>query len=174
MSVFDGQSDLLRTLIASCATFQTVTGQSTVAAAKTRCVAHEALDETNESATAVPYPRAIVADGGVIERDCVGTSTWRGVGSLWLVFQFAAPADKTTTLAQREWFTTKTSTIMREAEVIADSRATPSGYSTSHLRIRRYRRTTGPQYVQPIEREQPDETANPLGPLWEIEFEVEY
>lgn len=174
MSAFDGQADLLATLYASTATFQSVTGTNTVPTAKAKIAIHEALDEGDETAPKIPYPRAIIADGGVIERARVGTGTWMGAGSLFLSFEFEAPTDKITTNAQRAWFLEKTSAIMREAEVIADSRVTPSGYSTSHLHIRKYRRTYGPQYIQPSMREQPEDTANPLRVLWAIEFEVEY
>jgi hypothetical protein len=97
-----------------------------------------------------------------------------GAGSLFLSFEFETPTDKITTKAQRAWFLEKTSAIMREAEVIADSRATPSGYSTSHLQFRKYKRTFGPNYIQPSEREQPEDTENPLRVLWVMEFEIEY
>lgn len=174
MSAFDGQADLLATLIASTATFQSVTGTSTVPAAKNKVGLHEALDEDDETAPQILYPRAIIADGGIIERMRVGTGTWMGSGSMFLSFEFEAPTDKTTTKAQRAWFLEKTSAIMREAEVIADSRATPTGYTTSHLHIRKYKRTAGPSYIQVSEREQPPDTDNPLRVLWAIEVEIEY
>ncbi len=177
MSAFDGQADLLATLIASCATFQSVVGASgatAVTQAKDKIGLHEALDEDDETAAAINYPRAIIADGGVISRMRVGTGTWMGTGSLFLSFEFEAPTDKQTTKSQRTWFLEKTSAIMREAEVIADSRAAPTGYSTSHLHIRQYKRTFGPNYIQPGEREQPEDTQNPLRVLWVMEFEIEY
>jgi hypothetical protein len=173
VSAFDAQADLMRVLIASCSTFQTVTGLSTVALAKARVAEHQALDEEDEASPIVEYPRCIVADGGVIERRVMGTATWGGTGSLLLVFQFEAPSDKASTLAQREWFVGKVSAIMREAEVIAASRATPSGYDTSHLHIKAYRRTAGPYALPPRLVDQDAEDV-PVRPLWEMEFEVEY
>lgn len=174
MSAFDGQADLLATLIASTAQFQTVTGTATVDAAKAKIALHEAKDKTTAAELRLTYPRAIVGDGGPIERVRVGTGTWQGTGSLFLGFEFEAPADKTTTRSQRAWFLEKVSSIMRQAEVIADSRATPTGYSTSHLHIRGYKRVAGPHYVQPSERAQPSDTQNLLRVLWVIEFEVMY
>lgn len=174
MSAFDGQADLLATLVASCATYQSVTGTSTVLSAKNTIGIHEALDETDETAPKIVYPRAVIADGGIISRLRVGTGTWMGTGSLFLSFEFEAPTDKVTTKAQRAWFLEKTSAIMREAEVIADSRATPTGYTTSHLHIRAYKRTFGPNYIQPSDREQPEDTTNQPRVLWVIEFEIEY
>jgi hypothetical protein len=161
VSAFDAQADLMRVLIASCSTFQTVTGLSTVALAKARVAEHQALDEEDEASPIVEYPR------------CIGTATWGGTGSLLLVFQFEAPSDKASTLAQREWFVGKVSAIMREAEVIAASRATPSGYDTSHLHIKAYRRTAGPYALPPRLVDQDAEDV-PVRPLWEMEFEVEY
>jgi hypothetical protein len=178
MSAFDGQADLLATLIASCAEFQSVVGASgatAVTQAKDKIAIHEALDKDTPLAPRITYPRAIIADGGVIERQMVGTAIpLSGTGSLYLGFEFEAPADKTTTKSQRAWFLSKVSTIMREAEVLVTSRATPAGYSTSHLQIRSYKRTAGPMYVQPSERAQPTHTDNRLRVLWVIEFEVIY
>ena len=170
MSAFDGQMDLLATLIASTAEFQSTTSASTVALAKDRIGYHESADEENP----IKYPRATIADGGVIERVKTSTGSWRGTGSLFLSFEFPAPTNKVTVEQQREWFLTKVSTIMRQAEVIGDSRATPTGYSTSHLMIRSYRRLNGPFALQPSERDLPEDTDSPLRPLWAIEFEVEY
>ena len=174
MSAFDGQADLLATLIASTATFQSVTGMSTVATAKERIALPEALDDDTAEAHAVPYPRAIITDGSLIERRSAATGTWRGTGSLFLAFEFEAPPDKRTELTQRAWFLNKVSTLLREAEVISDSRATPSGYSSTHLVLRSYRRVAGPFVVAPARREQPDDSEAELRPLWAIEFEVEY
>jgi hypothetical protein len=172
VSVFDGQADLLATLIASSATFQTLTGTATVAAAKAKIGIHEAFDDTIGSDAAITYPRAIVADGGIVERELVGTANRKGTGSLFLSFEFESPADKTTILLQRTWFVGQVSTIMREAEVISDSRATPSGYTSTHILIRRYRRTFGPQVVLQCDR---DQTTNDSGRnLWAMEFEIEY
>lgn len=170
MSAFDGQMDLLATLIASTAQFQTITATSTVALAKDRIGYHEAADGD----APIKYPRAVISDGGVIERVKTSTGSWRGTGSLFLSFEFPAPTTKTTVELQREWFLSQVSTIMRQAEVIGDSRATPSGYSNSHLMIRAYRRLNGPFALQPSERDLGEETENELQPLWVVEFEVEY
>lgn len=170
MSAFDGQMDLLATLIASTAKFQSLTGTATVAAAKERIGSHEAADGPD----GVPLPRAIIADGGTVERIKTSTGSWRGSGSLFLTFEASAPSDKKTVEQQREWFVAAVSTLMRQAEVIADSRATPSGYSSSHLMIRQYRRTNGPHYYQPAIIEAPEDTQNPVLPVWVMEFEVEY
>jgi hypothetical protein len=171
MSVFDGQSDLLATLVASSTTFRTLVNESTVALAKNHIGIFEAEDETTATETAIAYPRAIIADGGIVERELVGTATRKGSGSLFLAFEFEAPSDKTTVLLQRTWFVGQVSTIIREMEVVSDSRATPSGYSTSHLLVRKIRRSAGPLIVPQSDREQ---TTTALRPLWAMEFEVEY
>ncbi len=173
MSAFDEQLDLLRVLVASSSTFQTLTGSATVAAAKMRVAGHEALDDEYDGEIVTQYPRAIVSDGGVIQRERQGTGCWGGNGSLFLLFQITTPTDKVSSLSQREWFVDKASSIMREMEVIADSRAAPSGYSTSHLYIHRYRRTAGPNAVPAVDREH-EESNTPQPPLWEMEFEVEF
>lgn len=174
MSAFDGQADLLATLIASSATFRTLTATSTVAAAKDRIAIHEAEDEDSSTEKQMPYPRAVISDGGLIERENVGTGTWKGTGSLFLAFEFEAPPSKQSVKQQRAWFVGQVSSIMRESEVVSDSRATPSGYTTTHLVVRRYRRTAGPLVVLPSDREHDDASQAQLRPLWAVEFEIEY
>ena len=172
MSIFDGQADLLATLIASTALFQALTETVEVAAAKLKIGLHESADE---GAGEITFPRATIYEGGPVERQKIGTGVWRGSGSLFLLFEIEVPLANATSLqAQREYFVTKVATIMRQAEVIADSRATPTGYSTSHLQMKRYTKSSGPDYVLASKREKKSPAGTPDLTLWQMEFEVEY
>lgn len=172
MTIFGGQADLLATLFAYTATFKALVGVTTVDAAKTRIGLHQSDDEGCDR---IEYPRITIFEGGTLASEKVGTSSWRGTGSLFALFEIEVPTTFATSIpAQRSYFTAKVSAIIREAQVIADSRATPSGYSTSHLQIRRFSRVEGPGYVPAVKREQNAPGVAPDQPLWQMEFEIEY
>lgn len=169
MSIFDEQADLLAELFAATATWQTITRTSTAADAKRKIGIHEV---ENQGQRKLDYPRIVIYDGGTIEREKLATATWGGRGSLIATFEIELT--KTHGLRaeeQRSHFVTLLSDLWREAEVISDSRAAPSGYSVSHLQVRRYRRTEGPHYVAPTEVAVQQGV---LKTLWQMEFEVEY
>jgi hypothetical protein len=172
MAIFDGQADLLATLFASTATFQSITGTTTVAAAKARIGLHQSADE---GVTNIAYPRITIFEGGTVESEKAGTGVWRGRGSLFALFEIEIPAASAVSVqTQRACITSKISAIIREAQVIADSRATPTGYTTSHLQVRRFVRTSGPDFVRQIDREQNAPGDAAPQPLWEMEWEIEY
>ena len=169
MSIFAGQADLLAELFAATAKWKTITQTTTAADAKRKIAIHEAEDRGQPK---LSYPRIVIYDGGTIERNKLATSTWGGRGSLIATFEIElTKTHGLTAAAQRATFSQLISDLWREAEVISDSRAAPSGYSTSHLQITTYRRSEGPQYVPPTERGPQDGV---LKTLWQMEFEVEY
>ena len=171
MSIFNGQADLLAELVAASSTFQTLTGTASVAAAKVFVKIAEAFDETMGSDTVLAYPRAIIADGGIVSRRKVDIGQMSGRGSLFLSFEIEIPTgNQTTILTQRTYFLDRVSAIISEMEVVSMSRATPSGYSTSHLQMQEINRVNGPGYVPIDEREQ----TGTYAPLWVMEFEIIY
>lgn len=175
-AAFDGQADLLQELVAASATFQTLTGESTVAATKKHVALAEAEDEDPDESTQpqrLDYPRAIVSDGGIVEIESVSMSDSRGSGSLFLSFEFEIPIGSRSTMAiKRAWFVTKVSAVIQEMWVVSKSRATPTGYSTSHLQILRTTRVNGPGEI-PQDAVEPNEDGSPRF-IWVMEFEVTY
>jgi hypothetical protein len=172
----DGQADLLQELVAASATFRTLTGESTVAAAKKHVALAEAQDEDDDESSQpqkLDYPRAIVSDGGIVDIESTSFSDTRGTGSLFLSFEFEVPkANRGSMATKRTWFVTKVSTIIEEMWTVSKSRATPSGYSTSHLQLLRTTRVNGPgEYGQ--DEVEPHEDGSPRF-IWAMEYEVTY
>ena len=175
MSAFSPQADLLAVLVASSATFQAIVSAGTVAEARASVAIPVAFDEEQGDDQPLAYPRAIITDGGVINRKAVGVGARSGTGSLFLAFEVTIPQESQGTVyARRAYFMAKVSAIIQEMEAVSDSRATPSGYTTSHLQIKEINRVNGPGEIPIDEREQPADDENPLDPLWVIEFEVTY
>ena len=172
MTIFNGQADLLAELVAASATWQTLTGTATVAAAKAFVKIAAAFDETQGSDTAQAIPRAIIADGGIISRKKVSIGQYEGSGGLFLSFEIGIPsASQTTLLTRRTYFLDRISAIISEMEVISASRAAPSGYSTSHIQIKEIHRVNGPGEYEIAQKEQNSDT---YVPVWAIEFEITY
>ena len=175
---FDTQADLLQELVSASSTFQTLCGESTVAATKKHTALAQAEDEDDDESNTpqkLGYPRAIVADGGIVDIESISMSDCRGTGSLFLSFEFEIPkASRTSMAVKRAWFVTKVSAIIQEMWTTSKSRATPSGYTTSHLQLLRTTRVNGPgEYPQDVV-DQGDENTTPPGPIWAMEFEVTY
>ncbi len=174
-AVFDAQADLLQELVAASTTFQTLTGESTVAATKKHTALAEAMDEDEDESNQpqkLAYPRAIVADGGIVSLKRISISDSVGSGSLFLSFEIEIPAGYRTMATKRAWFVGKVSAIVQEMLAASISRATPSGYSTSHLQIIEMNRVNGPgEYGQ--NEVEPNDDGSPRF-IWAMEFEVTY
>ncbi len=175
MSTTDVQADLLAALIASTATFQSVTNTASMASARVRIAIGEATDEGHDDSdgqTPLDLPRAVVTRAS--ERtSVVGTATYAGSGELLVLFEFRAPGSKVTQNEQEAWFTAATSDIVREAFTLSVSRASPTGYSTSHLQIRSAE-MSDVSYLRPGLDQQPDENETRPRLRWQREWRVEY
>lgn len=174
MSTTDYQADLLKVLIASTATFQSVTGTGSVAAARARIIIGEATDEGHDDSDPqkpMRFPRAIITRAGK-STTVVGTGTYSRGGELLVLFQFRAPIANT--IAEQEaWFTAVTHDIEDEAMTISVSRATPSGYSTSHLQIRNST-LSDINFERAALDNLPETAESPENTLFDREWRVEY
>lgn len=175
MSTTDYQADLLAVLIASTATFQSVTGTATAAAAK-KCIAiGDATDFGHDDADGqkpLRYPRAVITRSRK-SRSLVGTATYAATGELLVLFEFRPPQEHATQNQQEAWFTAATDDIADEAWTLSVSRATPSGYSTSHLQIRNAD-MSDINYTHPRADDLPDDNEPDKQPLFDREWRVEY
>lgn len=174
MSTTDYQADLLKVLIASTATFQSVTGTATVAAAKNRIVIGEATDEGHDDSDPqkpLKFPRAVITRAAK-STALVGTATYARGGELLVLFQFRAPIANTIT-EQEAWFSAVTDDIEEEAMTISVSRATPSGYSTSHLQIRNST-LSDINFERAAMDNLPETAESPENTLFDREWRVEY
>ena len=175
MSTTDVQADLLAALIASTATFQSVTGTASMAAARVRIAVGEATDDGHEDSdgqTPLDLPRAVVTRSSK-SVSVVGTATFAGTGELLVLFEFRAPGSKATQNEQEAWFTAATDDIVSEGMTLSVSRASPSGYSTSHLQIRSSD-LSDVSYLRPGLDQQPEENETRPRLRWQREWRVSY
>ena len=165
MTVVD-QAEMLEVLLAYSATWQALTNTSTAAGAQNYIHQEECDDDK-------PYPRATVIEDERISEG-VSVSQFAGNGRLWLVIDLVPDVTLETREARRDYVRDKVQTIISEMQDLSYGRTTPSGYSVSHLIVRRFRRGR-PREESQINRPT-DEARCSDKPqfVWRTETEVEY
>lgn len=164
--------EMLEVLLAHSSTFQTLVGAANAAAALAYIRQVQAEDT---GAAELVYPRAIVSEIEE-ESELVGTATWRRRGALLLSLEAEIPAASDDTVEmQRDWFLERVRNIQSEMETASASRATPSGYSHSHLQVRKCSWAVEPFLVPLADREDVDvEAVVNRQPLWACQWRVEW
>jgi hypothetical protein len=161
--------EMLEVLLASSARFRTLVGAADVAAALAFIRQFQAEDT---GAAELVYPRAIISEEEE-ESELVGTATWRRRGALLLALE--VQATQATVELQRAWFVALVRAIQSEMETVSASRATPTGYTHSHLVVRRFSWAVPPFLVAQCDREDIDDEAEELpDPLWACQWRVEW
>lgn len=163
---------MLEVLLAHSSTFQALTGAANAAAALAFIRQSQAEDR---GADALDYPRAIV-EAVEESSEQAGTGTRRRRGALLLSFEAEVPpAHDDTVELQRTWFLDQVRSIQADMEAISDSRATPSGYTHSHLQIKQMTWDVEPFQVPLSEREDVEVAAVAnRSPVWACRWRVEW
>jgi hypothetical protein len=135
MSVVD-HAEMLEVLLAYTANWQTLT--STASPALARAFVHQ-----YECDNTANYPRAtVLRDRDHLEPD--GFNQTRGGGSLGLRIDLVVSALLTTRKLRDAWVHQQIRTLVKEMLALSVGRSTPSGYSVTHLVVKRI--TTECQY----------------------------
>jgi hypothetical protein len=161
------QAEMLEVLLASTALWQTLCGVATVPLARAFVHREEALETAS-------YPRAIVVEGPSWLA-ATGTGQHAGGGQLWLTLGFSVDTTAhATRQARRAWVRDQVITLRQQMLALAQSRATPAGYSVSHLAVRRITLEIPPREL--AISEQPVDVAGdlPQRVIWAAEMSVEY
>jgi hypothetical protein len=167
----DTQVYLLRLLVADCATFQAVVGESSKADALLHVYGNEAFDESHDEPD--QWPRAIVELAPGFEVNRAGTSSWSRTGQLHVTFEFEIPgSDDATTRTQRNWFIKQVLAIRDEIMPLAGTGTSTTGYT--HLNVVRIWNEDGPSKEPEEEQDQPDPGQGTPKSRWWTTFGVEW
>lgn len=124
--------ELLANLVASSATFQSLTGTASEAAALAKVHFPFADDEATSGTEHAPAPRAIIEPGDDYETNQVGIGDWAARGTLILSLELRLPTTESATTiytdAKNEllWFLNKVGAIL--AEMQANKYTNPATY----------------------------------------------
>lgn len=169
------QFDALEELVAACATFRTLTGTSTSAAAKEHVHWPEANDTDEEEDC---WPRAVIAPSKDWRAKKVGTGAWKGGGSLYLTLELEVPdaAEAETWNAQFVWVQTQIAAIEAEMRALAGTGSvTIRSVAQTHLNVMEIELVDGPFQARAGERKSPDsEAGEVLLPRWWVTFLVRW
>jgi hypothetical protein len=163
------QEEMCRVLLAYSSTWQDLLGAASPDEALLKTKAYQAEDAGDEPVT---YPRAIIE---AIEKERK-TGSFGGRGALLISFEIEPPDDQCDSVeTQRKWVVDTLNAIDDEIRTISYSRATPTGYDTSHLYLRSTAWSVEPFRVPDSEREDIDpESQTPPKPLWAHQLRIEY
>lgn len=166
------QGEMLAVLLATTAAWQALTGTGTVAAALAFTHQFQAEDA---GAQLAPYPRAVISETEE-ERRIHATASFTGGGAMLLGIEALVPdAQATSVQTERDWFVDQIRTLREQMLVLSASRATPAGYTHSHLQVRNIGWAVEPFRVDIEEREDQElATTTARKPLWAVQFRVEY
>lgn len=159
---------MLEVLLASSATWQSITNTASVADARE-------FIHLGEGDNDAKYPRAVIGDLSLTST-AVATGQSSGRGRLYLAFYIKVDISTYRTReARRAWVRSKLGDIRQEMEVVSFSRATPAGYSISHLVLRSIDQMFIPPYERPARDSDIDSDSDiPTHAVWQSEWEVEY
>lgn len=142
---------ILRVMLAECATFQSIVGESTNAAAQTHVALHDTDDLDDEIHTS-EFPRAIIVRGDQASEAAGTAMSFLLSVSLTIHFEFNVPAGQN--LVSREdqeiWFMNQIGAIMSELETVSNNRAAVGGMAP--LWLRGHKLTNGPDVIADEER----------------------
>jgi hypothetical protein len=159
MSVVD-HAEMLEVLLAYTATWQTLTGQGTPTLARNYVYQYEADDTTN-------YPRATVMRDRQ-HRETDGFNQTKGGGTLGLRIDLKAANTLTTRKLRDAWFNQQIQTLIKEMLALSVGQTTPSGYSVTHLVVKRI--TSECQFEQDRE----DQPADVVDWIWTAMLLIEW
>lgn len=160
-------------LLAYSSTWQALVGAATPNEALEFIQQYQAEDRGEDIA---PYPRAIVQESEE-SRGVKGTASKAGgSGALLVSIECEVPdAHVASVSAQRAWFVDQIRNIQNDMLVTSISRATPTGYTHSHLQVREISWAVEPFLLPIADRQDLDvEDDTPLAPLWLVQLRVEY
>ncbi len=157
-SIMSKPMDRLARLVASSATFRTVVGAASEAAALSDSIHYPSAsdehatydDDDNPPGNAIhPWPRAIIEQGPKFSHAKVGTGLWSANGDFFLTFQFEIPTtDDANEQTQQTWFLNRAGTILAEMEANAAQGTSVSG--ETHLDMIGYELQDGPDQEPPL------------------------
>lgn len=114
-NVIKAPIDNLQTLLSNSATFQSVVGEVTAAAAANHIYKAQAKDDGTQA-----MPRCVI---GAVDRSITkrGSGSWSMTGNLFLQFEFPVPnAQQADPNAAHDWFLGKMEDIIEEMIVLVD------------------------------------------------------